>query len=349
MPQLDAIDLARQEKSASVEEIPAQMKPVPMRHERKSSFRNSVAGRTAVGAVAAAIILGAAIYSYTPKQMSNADEQLGSQSLTQEPVTASNPQTESSSKMMKQDPKLFQKEPTSTDSTDSTDPSDPDQNGVEDKTATASESTHNKGSKKSSTDLTNPPANAADVTSPVKTEKVTPKEANGAGSKGSNTPTDPSSQANTKTTQPPAANKEGNGANNSTKSDLGVAEISNDDKAVSTNTAEPDPSANPSASGNGLESDATSGMYTMRATGVLQPLNSPDGKYTAVVEDKKLVIYSIGKDVTQNKAVRSFDLTGSWVSGVWSADSTVFTYQTADANGAPTSQTYQVNAATSDK
>ncbi len=85
----------------------------------------------------------------------------------------------------------------------------------------------------------------------------------------------------------------------------------------------------------------TMGISSIKTAAV--QINSPDGKYAASVEDRKLVIYALSDQDGQKKAVKTIDLPGNWVTGVWSADSTVFTYQTADDQGTTTSKTYRVD------
>ncbi|MGQ8872798.1 anti-sigma factor family protein [Paenibacillus sp. TSA_86.1] len=83
MPQLDAMDEARKEQSSTVQE----MSPVPAAFENlqrsssseqkaKTKWFNSMAGRMSVGAAAAAVILGFAIWGHQPEQIENADSMM---------------------------------------------------------------------------------------------------------------------------------------------------------------------------------------------------------------------------------------------------------------------------------
>lgn len=91
MPQLDAIDEARKEQSSTVQE----MSPVPAafenlqrsssgEHKAKTRWFNSMAGRVSMGATAAAVILGFAIFGHQPEQIENADSMMMKSGASQE-------------------------------------------------------------------------------------------------------------------------------------------------------------------------------------------------------------------------------------------------------------------------
>ncbi|MDT3426610.1 anti-sigma factor RsiW [Paenibacillus forsythiae] len=61
---------------------------------------------------------------------------------------------------------------------------------------------------------------------------------------------------------------------------------------------------------------------------------SPDGQYTATVEDGKLVIYRTAANAPDGRqAVDAIALEGTWVSGEWKEDSRQFTYVTRTDGG----------------
>ncbi|WP_150266471.1 anti-sigma factor family protein [Paenibacillus tepidiphilus] len=76
-----------------------------------------------------------------------------------------------------------------------------------------------------------------------------------------------------------------------------------------------------------------------------EPMASPDGRYAAELElaGQQLVIYSLPADEaeTERTAVATLPLTGVWVSGSWSEDSLEFTYVT-ETNGVESASTYSV-------
>ncbi|MRN55771.1 zf-HC2 domain-containing protein [Paenibacillus monticola] len=77
---------------------------------------------------------------------------------------------------------------------------------------------------------------------------------------------------------------------------------------------------------------------------------SPDGRYAAELAGQQLVIYSLAPNGSEEGklAVTSYPLSGTWVSGEWSPDSLQFTYVTEQA-GAEVTKVYivQAEAATS--
>lgn len=89
MPQLDAIDEARKEQSSTIQEmnpVPATFENLQRSSERKTKQKwlNSMAGRMSMGAAAAAVVLGFAIWGYQPEQIENADSMMLSSGASQE-------------------------------------------------------------------------------------------------------------------------------------------------------------------------------------------------------------------------------------------------------------------------
>ncbi|MWV45326.1 hypothetical protein GRF59_17025 [Paenibacillus sp. HJL G12] len=327
MPQLDAIDQARQEKSASLEEPPAEMVPVPARPVRTSKFRNSVAGRTAMGAVAAVIILGVAIYSYTPKHLSTAEEPAFKAEKTVADTAASSSEATNGSGGVEQNVEQKSSESIIGES------------NQQDMADGASLKTGNE-------ELTpqNHSSDAATKQQPAKpTEQPASKPEDKAVTR---------STASESTKQAPDQGKSDTGtpAKTSSTDQTDPADSGNSqDKAAAdnSNTTETPPS-DPKKSDQdpALKDDFQSMGITTLKPNPLQ-LNSPDGKYAATVDENKLTIYSVSDKDGQKTAVKTIDLPGTWVSGVWSADSTVFTYQMTDDQGTTSSKTYQVNGSDS--
>ncbi|NOU83924.1 hypothetical protein GC101_34275 [Paenibacillus sp. LMG 31459] len=76
---------------------------------------------------------------------------------------------------------------------------------------------------------------------------------------------------------------------------------------------------------------------------------SPDGRYTAELAGQQVVIYSApaGSAEGERVALNSLPMEGAWVSGVWSEDSSQFTYVTQLQDGTQATKTYTVPGETS--
>jgi hypothetical protein len=74
---------------------------------------------------------------------------------------------------------------------------------------------------------------------------------------------------------------------------------------------------------------------------------APDGRYSAELAGQQVVIYSLAADspAEERTALTSLPLEGTWVSGVWSADSSQFTYVTQLQDGTQATKVYTVPAA----
>lgn len=328
MPQLDAIDQAHQEKSASREEAPAEMVPVPTRPVRTSKFRNSVAGRTVMGAAAAVIILGVAIYNYSPKHLSTAEEPAfkAEQKMAETASSASESTTGSGGGQQDVKPKLDEQQ-SDMAKQDTSDGSSAESGDSEMTTPNAS---LDHASKDQTLRSTEPSGKPDDKTS-RSADTGTGKKAASGDAADSGAPAESSSPEQ------------------GTSTDNGNSVSSQDNKAADNSSTPETPAADPNSKDQdpvAKEDNMTMGITSFNKTAAAQ-FNSPDGKYAASVEEKKLVIYNVSDKDGQKTAVKTIDLPGTWVSGVWSADSTVFTYQTSDDQGATTSKTYQVNGSDS--
>lgn len=84
-------------------------------------------------------------------------------------------------------------------------------------------------------------------------------------------------------------------------------------------------------------------MNMMPAMVAASPSTSPDGRFDAELAGQQLVIYSVpaGASRDDRKALTSLPLEGEWVSGEWSEDSREFTYVTTQ-NGSEITKTYTV-------
>ncbi|OBA06434.1 anti-sigma factor [Paenibacillus polymyxa] len=96
MPQLDAIDRAREEQGSALQEMqPVAVDPVlgtePRQRTRPVPWWNRVGGRAAMGVAAAAVVLGIVVFNFEPKTVQDAEGILTSQSPE---VTSQQNQTE---------------------------------------------------------------------------------------------------------------------------------------------------------------------------------------------------------------------------------------------------------------
>ncbi|MCJ8011456.1 zf-HC2 domain-containing protein [Paenibacillus sp. KQZ6P-2] len=323
MPQLDAIDKARQEKSASREEPPAEMVPVPVRPVRTSKFRNSVAGRTAMGAAAAVVILGVAIFTYSPKHLPTAEEpSFESQKKMAETAASSNAGTQASGVQ----PNVEQKN-AANDIQDGQESAD----GASSLESVPATSPDDAAAKKQ-------PAKPAEPTSKPEDKAVT--RSGGSSEPLKQTPDNSKTDSGT--------SKKASSNETTTLAD-GGGDSQDKTAADSGNTTETPETPETPASDlkNNIqdpgvkEDNPPMGIASIKNTPL--QIKSPDGKYVVTVEENKLNIYSVSDKDGQKTATKTIDLPGTWVSGVWSADSTVFTYQTTDDQGVATSKTYQVS------
>lgn len=83
MPQLDAIDRAREEQGSALQEmqpVSVDLGPGPRQRTRPTPWWNRMGGRAAMGIAAAAIVLGIVVFNFEPKTVQDAEGILTSQS-----------------------------------------------------------------------------------------------------------------------------------------------------------------------------------------------------------------------------------------------------------------------------
>jgi hypothetical protein len=82
MPQLDAIDRAREEQGSALQEmqpVTTDPGPGPRQRTRPTPWWNRMGGRAAMGVTAAAVVLGIVVFNYEPKTVQDAEGLLSSQ------------------------------------------------------------------------------------------------------------------------------------------------------------------------------------------------------------------------------------------------------------------------------
>ncbi|WP_315372313.1 anti-sigma factor [Paenibacillus xylanexedens] len=351
MPQLDAIDEARKEQSSTIQEmnpVPAAFENLQRSSERKTKQKwlNSMAGRMSMGAAAAAVILGFAIWGNPPEQIENADSMLMSSGASQE---SGNLDENSLSKNIENYDPATSSQPSSNDvfvgqSNDS--PIKPDNQDVE----------------------TMPEENGGDeVQEPEVQSDPTPKqpatESTPAPNKG---PQDNSSRTpSTDNQKNPAQNQDSEQriqeSGDSPKSSAdgeenGVTETENgdaqsftsqdttpnmtEDVPIEGNTV-PDSSAGADTSGGdkGFAAGPDQGMTTTAAP---KEWKSPDGSYVVMLIGDQISIYS--KPVSEPDVlnlVEQRSIEGTLKSASWSKDGTLFNYET-DKDGTTAKNSFNV-------
>ncbi|AET61851.1 zf-HC2 domain-containing protein [Paenibacillus terrae] len=83
MPQLDAIDRAREEQGSTLQEmqpVAADPGPGPRQRTQPIPWWNRMSGRAAMGVAAAAVVLGIVVFNFEPKTVQDAEGMLDSQS-----------------------------------------------------------------------------------------------------------------------------------------------------------------------------------------------------------------------------------------------------------------------------
>lgn len=309
LPQLDAIDLARNERLAEAARKPAEMIPEPRRSSRKASWWSSIAGRTVIGSAAAAIILGFAIFNYKPKMLSEvevpyvqdeASLKSGSNNADRSGEMAYKEQADESVPPIElkgpdagsQDAPPSE-EPAPNVMTETVDPDEP----------VSSDPVQAPSVDGEKTDV--PPAKSRNGEEPSKgggasADQGTSKES----------AKNPSDKAAPPKTAEPGSQEEG-------------AATTDDKGAADSKGSVPE---EPPAEEQLMEKADKHGFASMAAP---KQWNSPDGLYGVFLETDKLVVYrySASGD-TGPETLETIPVKGEMVSGQWSEDSKTFTYTT---------------------
>ncbi|MGF7046064.1 anti-sigma factor RsiW [Paenibacillus sp. DS2015] len=343
MPQLDALDRARKEKSASLDNIPAEMTPtpIPQLKDRRRRFMGSTAGRALIGVVAAGVILGVAILDYSPEQLSDAQVEMS------EATSSSNAmETGGNTTATQGASEAFPKE-TNSGEQDSATSSIMSENATETEEVPAASDTAESDQPKPEID-TEVSVIQPDKQNPtIQDNKQDAANLNSRDLTSSNEATDSSLNGSQNVASNDASN---NGSAVSGNNDPRLGEVADVNDA-----AKEGPVPNPK------KTDPVQDLFSSRMaseplddqdtsvnnTSAYSVWSSPNNKYLAVLEGAKLSINPlpiVGSEA-QIEAIQTIDLVGTWISGEWSSDSLIFTYQ-LDHEGKVAEYTYHVNSAT---
>lgn len=327
MPQIDAIDRARLEKSAAQERSADEMVPVPLPRasDPRKRFLSSTAARTMIGAVAAVGIIGVAIFTYSPEEVSEAEIQ-----YKEEATTSTDTGDVTNDKVMKNASNNVKGvAPTSYDTVEDTGSSEPEGISNQDKNTPDSNSTQGN-----------------ELEAPTESiEPISPSTVAEDPDSSSVKVNDPSQQA-LENSNPSAKVGEdkakASGADTTRVADTSqiadtsrIAESNPEDAPMSKVNVDPPKEDSSKKITDGIDPIPTkdtimSGITSFSATVTPQSWDSPDGKVTAVLENEKLVIYQLPIEGEVEKSViQSIKIVGTWVTGGWSSDGKVFTYQTS--------------------
>ncbi|WP_405174849.1 zf-HC2 domain-containing protein [Paenibacillus sp. FSL H8-0261] len=326
LPQLAELDRSSREQSAVRTEEPV---VVPFSRESsrgKPSKGTSIAARTGIGAIAAAVILGIAIFNMPDKMPGAEVEQMMQDSSKATSDSANNMAIESQASTSAES---YEAAPANSGTDSGALPAAPDVN--EDNAAL---------------DRAMGPVDPASMpTSPTETN---------AGSGGRSIP-EPTNNVKPNPTEKIMT----------PKPDTVTKVQTPDTSAGGNNQSKADKKDQPASIDKGIEGDSatsteeslkTSDDFGMGVMGFnisndsndsnVQTWTSPDGHYAVEFAGLQLVIYKNSPEgsVEDRIAVTSYPLEGNWISGEWSADSSQFTYVT-EKDGVNTTKVYTVQEA----
>lgn len=310
LPQLEAIDRARIERTEEdVITQPAVMVPELKRNGRRANWWSSIAGRTVIGTVAAAVILGVAIFKYEPEMLSDAEVPFKEASMPAS--NSSNGSQELSD--MPQEQKSSAVSDLDESNKDSQQPSMASEVPLEDESdkPKSDEPVLDEPKSDEPASLKNDASDS--VETPPKSEK-----------RGQSRVSEPTGDV--------GSTKNNNSTGNSVppqKTQDTVQpqqEVQPDSKEL---TESQDQKPGEVSSVNTEDSEPEVGKMDLYGISSMKPRQwaSPDGLYSVSLTIDKLVLYRLSVAADQlPEALVSIPLEGEWHAGEWSADSKIFTY-----------------------
>lgn len=331
MPKLEAIDLERgtfMDEQAVKNEKSSEMTPELGRTKRAGSWWGTIAGRTAIGAAAAALILGVAVFNYQPKMLSDAELPYNEEAST---TSAGLPDAAPEAEQPPEESRIMSK--------DASPGSDEGSASMNEANPSEAEPPKETGSDKVAKDPANPPSEAGEG-SGQPNESGDPNASESSPAAGRNAPVESNDKTSTHSVnsnsynpgsaEPPSDQSQpasGGGNSDAASPPQEPASPNADSQPPSQ-----DPEADEGGSAEALDSTEPAGqmMGIMRAP---EQWTSPNARYMASLEGDQLVIYRVpaaNSEAEQQQPMETIGklpLAGSLVSGQWSADSLTFKYK----------------------
>jgi hypothetical protein len=322
LPKLDELDrgIVSSEQGGSEDNVIVPFTRPNTQGKRKMG--SSMARRTGIGAVAAAIILGVAIFNM-PEQIPGAQvEDIMMKSSSNN--TAAGGDTAAT---MKSDAGNAADSADSADSADTANTGSAQNSPVEDSMIMESRIAES-----------GDPATNAPETFIAGTEAAEPSTDSMAGSDSSPEDVLPQTTTGDKTPKQQATSTPPNKKNGS-----GIQSESSGQNPTGDSNAKRDPEVKASMQPDINREQGMMSLVPESSVPGEMSWTSPDGAYTVALEDQKLVIYNVpDSDKGEEKtAVDSVPLEGKWVSGEWTPDSLHFIYVT-HTNGSDVQKVYAV-------
>lgn len=325
LPQLAELDLNTNEVNPVT---PKESVVIPFERDssrRKPSKRNSVAARTGIGAIAAAVILGIAIFNM-PEQMPGAEMEYKQQeSAALDSADTSRMASKSNAAPANADEASAVNSGVNEGDSQGVTAAPPEPT-MDDKGAASDQVVGNVEP--------NTPADASPNTSAFNAPLPTQEEANSKKPKESREPN--KREVVTQVQTPDSGNDASDQARVSSMDQS--YDMDNDSAADVASSLMMEDSADPAY-------DYARGIIEMKVApdSTIQTWTSPDEKYAVEFIGLQIVIYKNSTSGTREDrtAVTSYPLIGSWVSGEWSADSSQFTYVT-EKDGVTSTKVYTV-------
>ncbi|WP_433946061.1 anti-sigma factor family protein [Paenibacillus sp. SN-8-1] len=328
LPRLEEIDRARAEEGSALEvtepAVPL-MRTVPNKAQQtqRSSFWQR-SSRTWIGGVAAAaVILGLFIYQYEPKTLPNAEiASTGTSSQIEKSITEDSNAAGSAASDIAIPSTDQDQTPKSGNGTAPAAGNEQENSKTDLQAATPKKS----DGKTDGGDVVSPKQEGSSGQSSVPQKEILPSPKKGS--------------ASTHNKTAPATDSNSSSVSNSSSAEKANPKKPADSQGVQENQVADVPDNKATATG-----PVTNPNNSFMGITSFPPIKvSPDGKYTAEVEQNHLKIYA--NDGQNRTLLSDISLIGDWVKGEWSEDSKVFHYQTTKDE---ITKDYSFNAADSDK
>nr|WP_145404140.1 anti-sigma factor [Paenibacillus xylanexedens] len=354
MPQLDAIDEARKEQSSTVQE----MSPVPAAFENlqrsssgerkaKTKWFNSMAGRMSMGAAAAAVVLGFAIFGYKPEQIENADSMMMKSEASQESNAGQSALSMEVNNDQGSSPSQEEGGVTAPDSNDSLQERSEQPQADQPETGTETQAPDHQADQKP----VEPSTRGAAAPDQGKQESSPSVDA---------APSQKNEKPNQGLDQKQPGTNAGNGADSNATDQKSMPEQNDQaDDTFSAQTIVPNedaPARGITSNDSGAGEDAAGGQQSQGLTApdpgntgpdatTAKEWKSPDGAYVVMLIGDQLSVYAkSANDPDVLNLIEQRNIEGTLKSASWSQDGKQFSYET-DKDGTITKNSFKPNAA----